>query len=503
MNCRKVCGNLTIFIMFGFYPLFMTNGYYNITLTKYAIFGTVTLLMSMWVIISIFNKHRLWENQSEIIDKTWKNMTMSDKCVLAFMVAELLAFLGSENKYIAFTGCTNKYMGFFTAMLLTLLYILIRCTEINMVFFTVTAEIADCLIVLFSFVQFCGVDLLGILQNVEQKMAINYISPLGNTGIFGIYLILIMPLAIANFCTTRIREVKVLSGTTIFFNYIGMLIANTDATFMGIFVVIILCAVIYGTDGKYGKEFMMCLILMAASGITLRTVFLMVNHRPVSRFGQIALSFPFTILFLVIATVFYFLWGRIVDNKKILLKIKKAIISLTIGGVFLAIGLIIYFSIFNKQANLGAAEAYLRMNDAWGSGRGYVWSRLLKIYASDSIWQKMFGAGQGMVLVQMIQNYKLEMAQELKYIYDNAHNVYIHYLCTVGLFGVGTYIVMIANAILDGMEDSNESFAKIGAIILFACAVTDTVSILQPITVPFLWIWMALIQNNKEKIKKL
>ncbi len=368
---------------------------------------------------------------------------------------------------------------------------------------TVTAEIADCLIVLFSFVQFCGVDLLGILQNVEQKMAINYISPLGNTGIFGIYLILIMPLAIANFCTTRIREVKVLSGTTIFFNYIGMLIANTDATFMGIFVVIILCAVIYGTDGKYGKEFMMCLILMAASGITLRTVFLMVNHRPVSRFGQIALSFPFTILFLVIATVFYFLWGRIVDNKKILLKIKKAIISLTIGGVFLAIGLIIYFSIFNKQANLGAAEAYLRMNDAWGSGRGYVWSRLLKIYASDSIWQKMFGAGQGMVLVQMIQNYKLEMAQELKYIYDNAHNVYIHYLCTVGLFGVGTYIVMIANAILDGMEDSNESFAKIGAITLFACAVTDTVSILQPITVPFLWIWMALIQNNKEKIKKL
>ena len=148
MNCRKVCGNLTIFIMFGFYPLFMTNGYYNITLTKYAVFGIVTLLMSMWVIISIFNKHRLWENQSEIIDKTWKNMTMSDKCVLTFMVAELLAFLGSENKYIAFTGCTNKYMGFFTAMLLTLLYILIRCTEINMVFFTVTAEIADCLIVL-------------------------------------------------------------------------------------------------------------------------------------------------------------------------------------------------------------------------------------------------------------------------------------------------------------------------------------------------------------------
>ena len=73
----------------------------------------------------------------------------------------------------------------------------------------------------------------------------------------------------------------------------------------------------------------------------------------------------------------------------------------------------------------------------------------------------------------------------------------------MGIFGVGTYIAMIVNAIFDGMEDSNESFAKIGAITLFACAVTDIVSILQPITIPFLWIWMALIQNNKEKIKKL
>ena len=147
----------------------MTNGYFNITKTKYIVFCIVTLLMFLYLALYEFHGWCSSEtvNPGNLINK----MTLTDKLVIGFILAQFIAFFVSADKFVSFTGSSNKYMGLYTFILLGILYLIIRRAEINYVVLTVTAGIADCIVVIFGIVQFCGVDVLGIFENVEENMS--------------------------------------------------------------------------------------------------------------------------------------------------------------------------------------------------------------------------------------------------------------------------------------------------------------------------------------------
>lgn len=499
MDSKKIYGNIIIFVLLGFYPLIMTNGYFNISLTKYVVFGSITILMTFVLVLDFCWKkqEKKEQNISDSLINKWKSLLLCDKFVVGYLMAEMIAFLVSEDKYISFTGVTNKYMGLFTTILLVCLYFIVRCSNVHHVFLIVTGEISSCIVVLIGLLQFCGIDFFGFLDAIKYNPVQNYISTIGNTGIFGMYLILIFPIAAGTFCTTQIKDLKILSGITVFILNIGLLISNTDSTFLGFGVCFFFLAYIYGTDDKYSVEFLKMFLLVMTSAVILSIIFQLVPHRILSQLSRLVMYNKIAIPILLVVFLAFMFKEKWCNNKKILFSIR---IVLIVVGIGLTVGVLIgmlYFSVFAKGSCPTVLEHYLQFDDQWGTGRGYVWTRLFRIFSEKPLIQKIFGVGQGMVLVDMINYYKDEMQNQLGYIYDNAHNVYIQYMFTIGIYGVFMYIGTMISAIVSGLKKNAGMLGCMLGIALAAYGVADMVSILQPITVPFIWLFMALTQNKE------
>lgn len=499
MDSKKIYGNIIIFVLLGFYPLIMTNGYFNVSLTKYVVFGSITILMTFALVLDFCWKkqEKKEQNISDALIGKWKGLLICDKFVVGYLVAQLIAFFVSEDKYISFTGVTNKYMGLFTTILLACLYFIVRCSKAHHVLLIVTGEISSCIVVLIGLLQFCGIDFFGFLDAIKYNPVQNYISTIGNTGIFGMYLILIFPIAAGTFCTTQIKDLKILSGITVFILNIGLLISNTDSTFLGFGVCFFFLAYIYGTDDKYSVEFLRMLSLVMIAVVLLGNVFQLVPHRTLSQLSRFALSDQIAIPLLLVVFLAFMLKEKWCNNKRILFSIR---IILIVIGIGLTVGVLmgmLYFSVFAKGSCPTVLEHYLQFDDQWGTGRGYVWTRLCRIFSEKPLIQKIFGVGQGMVLVDMINYYKDEMQNQLGYIYDNAHNVYIQYMFTIGIYGVFMYIGAMISAIVSGLKKNTGMLGCMLGIALAAYGIADMVSILQPITVPFIWLFMALTQNKE------
>ena len=142
-----------------------------------------------------------------------------------------------------------------------------------------------------------------------------------------------------------------------------------------------------------------------------------------------------------------------------------------------------YVNLVKPEQSFGFLDTYLRFNDSWGTGRGYVWTRLMEIFKNANIGQKLVGHGQGSVQLLLLTDYYEEMQSMLGYYFDSAHNVYLHLLTTIGVIGVLPYMGLILGTLIKGMKDwrqKHETLTSGIVICVAAYAIMDIVSVLQP-----------------------
>ena len=92
-----------------------------------------------------------------------------------------------------------------------------------------------------------------------------------------------------------------------------------------------------------------------------------------------------------------------------------------------------------------------------------------------------------------------QMISELKYYFDNAHNVYLHILFTMGILGAAVYIAFIASAVKDGIQKAlKENKYMWGAVIsIVSYAAVDFFCVLQPITLGLYIILIGMVSAKK------
>ena len=187
------------------------------------------------------------------------------------------------------------------------------------------------------------------------------------------------------------------------------------------------------------------------------------------------------------------------NTDKICMIIRKCVVVIFVLIVITGIGAIIWFSLVDRKTDLGILDSYMRFDGNWGTGRGNIWSYLMDIYINEyNIFNKVFGDGQASVVMNLFQYYRDEMLYEWGYYVEDAHNVYLHYLMTTGVFGVLAYLGIVVNCLKHAFMKNADVWKKIVGIALLACASADIISILQPITAPFLWFYFGYIQHVDE-----
>lgn len=493
MNREQIVGIVAIVSLFVIYPLVMTNGYFNLTFTKYVSFIVITLSLSCLV---------LWQKGiSAFVGTFLDRLDVTSKFMFAFLLAQVVAFIFSKNKTISFTGSTDRYMGIVTMCMFVLFFFVIREVEFDKkVFMYVSLTVFD-IVVVFSVLQFFKIDCFWLLQYVTNYRAKNFLSTWGNTGLFGIYSVMMSTVALGFYLETQKKQDKFFFGVSSFFVYIAMLISNTDATYLGEMFATILIFVFGVKNRQHFQRFMEVLLLYSCAGSLFHVCYVNIeNKRPIAVLGTIAMSYEATIGLLIFGLFGWCVtqWG-IREREIVYERISKAVGIVTLTGCIAIPILVIWFSCVDTTSDLGFLGRYFRFNKDWGTGRGYVWTWSAQIFQHFTWQEKLTGAGQGMVPILLQDNYMDEMRRDLGYYFGNAHNVYLHYLLNVGLFGVVSYLGSLVSAVMNGLTERKDKFKRICSIAIICCGIVDFFSISQPITMPLLFFFLAY---NSKTVKK-
>jgi O-antigen ligase len=158
-------------------------------------------------------------------------------------------------------------------------------------------------------------------------------------------------------------------------------------------------------------------------------------------------------------------------------------------------------------------------DDLWGNYRGFIWNRLCRLYNDFPLLKKIFGNGNESIMELMSVNYYEEMYDLTGTIYDSAHNEYLQYLVTTGLFGLVSYAGLCVSTIINGVKSSGElrkskehnisdklhvseiSITDVLPLILVAAyaayLVQAAFNVIQPITTPYAFLLVAMLAGMR------
>lgn len=465
------------------YPLMMTDKYFNITRTKVV---TFEILVVFFTIATLYD-----EFQSGIKNRKLSNLKKIDYLVLLFLIFNVISAVTSDSWYHALFAVKDKNMGIFFLLALACTYLLMRLEVWNMSVVSKVVGIGAILVTLFSMMQYLGLDLLWLLDGIQAKVAINFISPLGNTAVYGRFLILTYPVILSSVIFEE-NETPVLGILSAILFGPAVLVANVDAGWLGFFVIVWCLGVVAGKQlSTFTKCIRMYACICAGLGIWGALYLRMSNPRNTSRIARFSINHWYMELLLAAVLFGIYVWFRKKEDRPLVLG--KIILGCGIGIAICILGMFSYFSFFDRETSLGGLENYIRFSKTWGTERGYIWNWCMELYHDFSWKEKLLGKGQGMVPVLLGNYYMQEMRRTIGYVFDNAHSLYLHFLLNIGLLGVLSYIGVIVYSVVNSWREKQYYGAGIA---LFACALIDCVCICEPITMPWIWIWVGLIASR-------
>jgi len=164
------------------------------------------------------------------------------------------------------------------------------------------------------------------------------------------------------------------------------------------------------------------------------------------------------------------------------------------------VGILILTAFVTVVTGVGNQWEIFTFDDEWGNYRGYVWNRLFRIYQDLPFVNKVFGTGNESIYTLMSARYSDEMIEVTGTVYDSAHNEYLQYLVTMGIVGLITYLGLIITSIVNGVKLVKENPLCMPLLAgMIGYVVQAFVNVEQPITTPFLFLFLALMAGMRRR----
>jgi O-antigen ligase len=254
------------------------------------------------------------------------------------------------------------------------------------------------------------------------------------------------------------------------------------------------------------KRFFLATTIMLLSGKILRlfSFFMGDKSKGISEFQSLLvyskIIWAAIALFAIITAILFFADSKTPD-KTLPLAVPIIIGSIFVACIIAMLFAVYYFSVIDTKTNIGFLKSFLRFNDSWGTHRGYMWIRSFYIFGDFSLYNKLFGCGPD-TFATVFEPY----FEGLKHYGDSstncAHNEYINYLITTGIFGLASYLSIIFGALKGAIKSASKNPIAIAfAVSVISYAVQAVVNLAQPITTPLFIIFIALCEAVARKQK--
>ena len=524
---------LYLFLMLAVYPLvFRSRGeelsekyYFNITKTRWDFFICVTVGYIILIVLAY-----IWEDLWSYHNKKRSDITRYDKGIVTpehmmylFMLANLFAYLtavaddGLISAGDAFTGRDGRYMGLLTYIVIGFAFIMLaRYAGIRMGIFVPFAA-ATCFAYVVAICQHVKPDLtrfddegyapgglkrlaelfprfLYNLQHGMKKSQLNvFRSTFGNINIFAGFVVVSLAVFICMYIFTEDIRYKIVAGVIIVSGGMVMFISNSDSAYIGVGGVMFFMLLLSVKEGML-LAFMQSLILLGTGNLAITLINRYMRDELGKKydkrggFAELLDNYRLALILLVAAMVIYLIMlfiGRRYKDK--LSGLNKNRINVIIS-VFTALALAAVV-IIGHDRRMPA----FTFNYRWGTFRGYIWTICIELYRDAPFISKLFGYGNESVRTLMSTYYYGDMIEVTGKIYDNAHNELLQYLLTTGLFGVLSYLGLCVTCFVYVLKNARgHAIAYMCLAAMLGYFIQSLISINQPITTPFMFLFMAL-----------
>lgn len=522
---RLMTGITSAFLLYMLviYPLALHDHYFDITYTKYTVFKVGVILfaviwaMGLVIVLTGINaggmkgRHAGGNVKVGTMDKLkaviCDGVYGTDICMVLFFISGVMSFIMAEDKKNAFTGAQGRYCGLAFMILIFIMYIIVSARVSNMEkmwsLISMVFVLVSSVTFIIAILQNIGFDPFKLLDGINRKQRNIYVSTFGNIDIFGSFICIALPLFMGLYVTEKSNIKRIVYGIGVFAGFMAFIPANADVVFAGVGAAII--AVLFATVYMERVDRLFELVMLGSGGylgMVLLRKLVGTNGAKITGFNRLSEHPALLVIIFAVALFIRVIIQVYINENKDEIYINKNKSEVYINKqkdrtgikliIVLAVVLIsgIAVIIYGIKNNI----AMFDFNDKWGSYRGYIWRRVTGLYGELPFVQKIFGHGNESIRSLMDERFYDEMLQVTGTVYDNAHNEYLQYLVTQGLFGMLSYGGVVVTAVIAGVKKIKKSPYILGLLLaVVSYGVQAIFNVNQCITTPYMFIMTAML----------
>jgi len=514
-NVALIMGAFTLAVLCVF-PLVFQDFYFNILETKYQFYCIIAIaalvIMGGYGLAS--GKMIEWFGKFDF--KTWrKGMSVGDWAMIAFWLSNVISWILCKDwKWEAFWGTSGRYNGVFLMTIYMAIYFLVTR------FFKLKRWYLDAFLAVGIFVCVFGItdyfqmDILGFKVNMMDDQKASYTSTFGNINTYTIYVAVLLAISMILYVQEENQKRM--------FWYYGNMVLSTFALIMGASDNAYLSvAAIFGLSPlwlfKTKTGIRRCMISLASF---LTVIFCIDKINEAYSTSVLGINSAFDLIaghkFLpiviaalwIVSIILVFLAVKDKANRYAKEEVNKGIIYAWTGVIVIACAAAAFVlydaNIAGHADKYSAISNYVVFNDSWGTHRGYIWKRAMDIFANKlTPLQKIFGYGPDTFALIMQYYFPPEQQGGIIKIFDSVHNEYLHYLLTLGVAGMVSYLVFMVASVAAMMKKVKEEPITMAIMIaILAYMIQAVVNINLPVAMPIVMQLLAMGVGRKKDISK-
>ena len=488
--------NLYVIGMFTLFPVFMTDKLFNLRKDRLHYFIGTTIVLLFFIIATYL---------CGIDKKKWvKNifkLNVEDFGMLAFLIVSVVSTVLSEYGMEAVTGSEGRDSGLIIMLGYVLCYFVVsRYYKYHKIPYDIFV-ISSAIIVIIAILHEFYIDPFNLLTEIAENQQNIFISTFGNINIFSCFICVSMPVIAALLVTSKDIPSTVFYGIGISISFMGLLVANSDSGYFGLAAFMSILFVYSCKNAQRLFNYFLCVFLMLLSCkiFKLLTLVFRENYKPLEPIPSFLIfnnkTFILIAVFACLSILFYFVKKK--NNEKDFPKaVQITAASLVALSAVSLVSVFVYFSAFDKTTDLGSLAKYLRLNDKWGTHRGYAWIRSIILFKTNGIKNMLVGSGPDTFGQIMKKYYREDMINRHGSVFDSAHNEFLTYLVTIGALGLISYITVLVSTIIKGIRRFEYSVgALIATLVIISYCAQSIFSLFTPIVTPFLFLFISLCEG--------
>lgn len=498
-------------------PLVVTNFYFNILETKYLFFCGCAIIMILVMGGFGLVSGRLGQFFKGFdLKKTVRGLSVPDWAILAFWLCNLISFAFADIRWEAFWGTSGRYNGLFLMTIYTVVYFMMTRFFHFRQWYLDAFLAVGVFVCIFGITDYFQMDILGFKRNMLDEQKAIYTSTFGNINTYTVYVGALLVVSTILFAVEKNKNRMLWYYGNIILTSFALIMGTSDNAYLTL-AALFGFAPLYLFHTKTGlRRYLIALttfltVMVSISWINAANADVVLGID--SAFNLIANMGVFramVVVFWVLTAAVAFLTMR---KPKTPVKSKELAEREKLGkwaiygwiGVMVVVAAAIVFVFYDANVaghadRYAAIRSYVVFNDDWGTERGYIWRRSIELYKNVlNPFQKLFGYGPDMFKILIQTNYEARKLGDTFVVYDAAHNEYLHYLMTVGLFGMVSYIVFMVSSVVK-MAKNVKGRPEVAAVMFAVTAymVQAIVNINLPIAMPIILCLLAMGLTKKE-----